>query len=227
MIARTGGSRGCESNRPAGFESVGGDGGPRGTPPRSGIAAVALDANAGHRATERSARGTDNGAGDGLREVDAASANGVAAGLGRIQRLGKGREAGEEAGDGPQREPDETRAICATGRGVVVCEWCGHLVRRAVRRQQTDGRERASDRGDCEGGARAAIRICRYANTQSIVTSVSTPTPGDIFISQERAGRRRGHPVSHVKVKARLLHVARAYVTVLAAVSRGARCARA
>ena len=63
--------------------------------------------------TGGSARGTDTGAGDGLREVNAASANGVATGLGRIQRLGKGREAGEEAGDGPQREPDETRAICA------------------------------------------------------------------------------------------------------------------
>ena len=119
--------------------------------------------------TGGSARGTDTGAGDGLREVNAASANGVAAGLGRIQRLGKGREAGEKAGDGPQREPDETRAICATGRGVVVCEWCGHLVCRAVRRQQTDGRERASDRATVREGRApryesVATRICKLSS---------------------------------------------------------------
>ena len=52
---------------------------------------------------------------------------------------GSGRERGEEAGDGPWRDADETRANFAEGRGVVVCEWCGHLVCRAVRVGQMDG----------------------------------------------------------------------------------------
>ena len=69
--------------------------------------------------------------------------------------------------------------------------------------------------------------VLRYKSVaaQIVITSASTTTPGDIF--QERTARRRGHPVSHIEVVTRLLHVARTYVAVLAAVSRGARCARA
>ena len=229
MIARPA-ARSCGWNRSAGFES-------RGrrrrrsarNPAAPGIAAVAHHANAGHRATCRGARRGGRipapaklGAGDGgLRGREAGEK--AAAGTDPTAREGKGTKRRETDRGGSGR--DARGSARGGGRGGVRVVRASGVPRGA---QAADGRARTCvGPGDCEGGARAAIRICCYANMQIIVTSVSTPTPGDIFISQERAGRRRGHPVSHVKVKARLLHVARAYVTVLAAVSRGARCARA
>lgn len=155
VIARTGGSLVRVRIDPSGlnrrYESVGGDGGPHGTPPRSGIAAVALDANAGHHATGRGARSGERIPALGTK-LTAAFTRGLlgkhrgkhrcpqtAPPRGLDGSNGSGRERGEEAGDGPWREADETRANFAEGRGVVVCEWCGHLVCRAVRVGQMDG----------------------------------------------------------------------------------------